>query len=372
MKSITYQTTNVVGAALFAAAMALPSSQTAFAEAAPESSIVSFKYLNYEDSQPGQERVSVNAYSVMGMVPIAGKWSISTTYTNDSVSGASPDAHSTVVSGASKMTEKRQAVDLSVTRYLSKGSVTLGSTYSTEHDYISRSYSAQESISTDDKNTTFTFGGSYTNDTINPTIDKASFYDRKSYSGMIGVTQVLTKEDIVQVNLGYASGKGDYNDHYKLFDLRPDKRESKTFMTRWNHHFDRRDGTARLSYRYYTDSFGINAHTFGLEYVQPLPHEWTVTPLFRFYSQTAANFYLPTSDPLTTLPSYYSLDQRLSAFGATSIGIKVEKKIAKEWLVDVKYESYEQRPEWSISGGGDKGLLPFYARSIQVGLSRHF
>ncbi len=372
MKSITYPSTNVVGAALFAAAIALPASQTAFAEAVPESSIVSFKYLNYQDSQPGQERVGVNAYSIMGMVPIAGKWSISTTYTNDSVSGASPDAHSTVVSGASKMTENRQAVDLSVTRYLPKGSVTLGSSYSTEHDYVSKSYSAQESITTEDKNTTFTFGGSYTTDTINPTIDKASFYDRKTYSGMIGVTQVLTKEDIVQVNLGYASGKGDYNDHYKLFDLRPDKRESKTFMTRWNHHFDRRDGTARLSYRYYTDSFGINAHTFGMEYVQPLPHEWTVTPLFRFYSQTAATFYLPTSDPLATLPSYYSLDQRLSAFGATSIGVKVEKKIAKEWLVDARFESYEQRPEWSISGGGDKGLLPFYARSIQVGLTRHF
>ena len=371
MKSVTNQTTNVIGAALFAAAMALPYSQTAFAEAAPEGGIVSFKYLNYQDSQPGQERVGVNAYSVMGMAPIAGKWSISTTYTNDSVSGASPESHS-VVSGASKMHDNRQAVDLSLTRYLSKGSVTLGSSYSKENDYISRGYSAQESISTENKNTTFTFGGSYTTDTINPTIDKASFYDKRSYSGLIGVTQVLTKQDIVQLNIGYSSGKGYYTDPYKLFDLRPDKRESKTVMTRWNHHFDRRDGTTRISYRYYTDSFGINAHTFGLEYVQPLPHEWTVTPVFRFYSQTAATFYLPTSDPLTTLPSYYSMDQRLSAFGATTIGIKVEKKIAKEWLVDAKFESYEQRPEWSLSGGGDTGLLPFYARSIQVGLTRHF
>jgi hypothetical protein len=371
MKSITYPSTNVVGAALFAAAIALPASQTAFAEAAPEHGIVSFKYLNYEDRQPDQDRINVNAYSVMGMTPIAGKWSISTTYTNDSVTGASPEHHSTL-SGAS-MKESRQAIDLSVTRYLPKGSVTLGSSYSAEHDYISRGYSAQESISTEDKNTTFTFGGSYTTDSINPTNDKQSFYDKKSYSGMIGVTQVLTKDDIVQLNLGYTSGKGYFNDPYKLFDQRPDKRESKTFMTRWNHHFDRRDGTTRLSYRYYTDSFGINAHTFGMEYVQPLPHEWTVTPLFRYYTQTAATFYLPYfPDAGATLGSYFSLDQRLSAFGATSIGIKVEKKIAKEWLVDARFESYEQRPEWSISGGGASGILPFYARSIQLGLSRNF
>ena len=110
-----------------------------------------------------------------------------------------------------------------------------------------------------------------------------------------------------------------------------------------------------------------------MEYVQPLPHEWTVTPLFRYYTQTAATFYLPYfPDAGATLGSYFSLDQRLSAFGATSIGIKVEKKIAKEWLVDARFESYEQRPEWSISGGGASGILPFYARSIQLGLSRNF
>ena len=80
----------------------------------------------------------------------------------------------------------------------------------------------------------------------------------------------------------------------------------------------------------------------------------------------------PTERTLATLPTNYSLDQRLSAFGATSIGIKIEKKIAKEWLADARIESYEQRPEWCLSGGGDTGLLPFYAGSIQLGLSRHF
>ncbi len=372
MKSVTKETTNVIGAALFAAAISLPLSQSVFAEAAPERGIVSFKYLNYKDSQPDQERVSVNAYTVMGMAPIAGKWSISTTYTNDSVSGASPEYNSHIVSGASKMKDHREAVDLSITRYFPIGSLTLGSSYSKENDYISRSYSAQQSISTEDKNTTFTYGGSYTSDTINPTVNKDLFYDKRIVSGMIGLTQVLTKRDIVQLNLGYSRAKGYNSDPYKLFDERPEQRESKTVMTRWNHHFDGKDGTSRLSYRYYTDTFGINAHTFGIEYVQPLPKEWTVTPLVRFYSQTAANFYRPGfPDASADLPTYYSLDQRLSAFGAVTIGIKLEKKIAKDWLVDAKIESYQQRAEWSIAGGGDTGLARFSARSIQLGLSRN-
>ena len=379
MKSITKKSTNVIGAALFAAAMALPSSHSAFAEAAPERGIVSFKYLNYEDSQPDQDRIKVNAYSVTGMAPIAGKWSISTTYTNDSVSGASPDFKpkdfKPIISGASPIKENRQSVDLSLTRYFSNGALTLGSSYSKENDYISRSYSAQQSISTEDKNTTFTLGGSYTTDTINPNYkdDHTIFYDKRVVSGLIGVTRILTKQDIVQCNIGYSRGKGYYSDPYKLYDERPDKRESKTVTTRWNHHFDRQDGTSRISYRYYTDTYGIKAHTFGVEYVQPLPNEWTVTPLVRFYSQTAANFYLPNfSDTGQDLPTYYSLDQRLSAFGAFTIGLKVEKKIAKDWLVDAKYESYEQRQEWSLSGGGDASIPPFKARSIQLGLSYNF
>lgn len=389
MKSLPTKKTHVVGAALFAAAMALPLSNTAFAEAAPERGIVSFKYINYEDSQPDADRMSINAYTVSAMAPIAGKWSISTSYTYDSVTGASPDYHSYIkddmLSGASPIREQRYAGDLSVTRYLPQGSVTVGSSYSEENDYISRGYSAQASISTENKNTTVTFGGSYTTDTINP--NRSDFLGitlaKRSVGAMVGVTQVLTKRDIVQLNLGYSKGRGYFNDPYKQYDERPDRRESKTVMTRWNHHFDAIDGTSHLSYRYYTDTFGIRAHTFGLEYLQSLPNEWTVTPSVRFHSQTAADFYLPVdpADPGRDIyvasffplsPGLISLDQRLSSYGALTLGIKVSKRIAKDWLVDLKYENYEQRARWSMTGGGDHGLAPFSATFVQAGLSKEF
>lgn len=385
MKSVPTKKRNIIGAALFAAAMALPSAHPAFAEAAPEKGIVAFKYLNYqdEDTNPDFDRVKVNAFSVMGMAPIAGKWSITTTYTNDSVSGASPTEHTqystNFISGASKITEKRQAVDLGVTRYFPRGTVTLGQSYSTENDYISRSYSVQGSLSTEDKNTTFTAGGSYTTDTINPTGQTDIFgnqteYDKRSVAGLLGVTKVLTKKDIVQLNLGYSKGRGDFTDHYKGWDIRPDRRESRTVMTRWNHHFDGSDGTSRLSYRFYTDTFGIRAHTVALEYVQPVANDWTVIPSARYSSQTASDFYYPTPADGVIAPTgtYYSLDQRLSAFGALTLGIKVEKRIAKDWLVDAKYENYQQRADWCLTGGGDKELAHFNARFIQLGVSRQF
>ena len=387
MKPVPTKKTHVIGAAIFAAAMALPFSSNAFAEAAPEKGIVAFKYLNYKDSQPGFDRMDINAYTVSAMAPIAGKWSISTSYTYDSVSGASPHFHTHMmdeVSGASKIPERRNAGDLSVTRYLSKGSLTAGTSYSEENDYISRGYSAQGSISTEDKNTTFTLGGSYTTDSINSSNGLAENKEKRTIGALAGVTKILTKRDIVQLNVGYSNARGYLNDPYKDLEQRPDRRETKTVMTRWNHHFDGLDGTSHLSYRYYTDSFGIRAHTFGLEYLQTLPNDWTVTPSVRFSSQTAANFYFPTNpadDPTMVPPeaealffagSYVSLDQRLSAFGSLTLGIKVKKRIAKDWIVDVKYENYEQRAGWCLTGGGDAGLAPFSATFIQLGLAREF
>ncbi|NTV99355.1 MAG: DUF3570 domain-containing protein [Chlorobiaceae bacterium] len=376
MTTIPTRKKTAIGAALFAAALSLPFSHSAFAEAAPEKSIIAFKYLNYQDWQPDQDRVGVNAYSVSATVPIAGKWSITTGYVYDSVSGASPSYHSVIISGASTH-DTRQAVDLGITRYFSKGSITAGVSYSEESDYISRSISLQGSLMTEDKNTTVTLGGSYTSDTINPNNEIVENEKKNTWAGLVGLTQVVSKNDIVQLNFGYSSGEGYYDDPYKWEDFRPRERNSTTFMTRWNHHFDGSDGTSRLSYRYYTDSFGIGSHTLALEYVQPVKGGWTFTPEARYYSQTAADFYIPF-DPLNpdfpvhpSLP-FGSYDQRLSAFGAITLGIKVEKEIAKDWLVDVKFNYYMQRADWCLTGGGDKGLEPFNFRSIQVGISKKF
>ena len=148
MGSFSTTTSTVLGAAFVTAALALPSLQFANAEAPPERGVVSFKYLHYQESQDivsqtgsntniintvsgassvaasgssgssgSQDRIGVNAYSVGALVPVAGKWSLGTTYTSDSVSGASPTYHS---SGLTSMKDLRRAVDVQLTRYFSR------------------------------------------------------------------------------------------------------------------------------------------------------------------------------------------------------------------------------------------------------------
>ena len=402
MASASKTTSAFLGAALVSAAMALPSVQFAYADAPPERGTISLKYLNYQDSQTGdtavtagmsRDRIAVNALSMMVVAPIAGEWSIGASFMEDSITGASPAYHSSgfpatkAVSGASG--ELRHAGDLNLTRYLSKGSVTFGTSYSKESDYISRGASLQGSLSTEDKNTTFTLGGSFSDDTIkldapNVVAVKKRDGDEQKHvvAGLFGVTKVLSKSDIVQFNLGYSNGTGYFTDPYKDPDNRPRDRNNTTVLTRWNHHFNGTDGTARLSYRYYTDTFGIRAHTLGAEYVQPLQNSWTLTPLFRLYIQSEADFYVSASDAEKADPSratqppagdlYYTEDQRLSAFGALTASVKISKQLNKDWLVDLKLEKYEQRENWGLNGKGDPGVAAFHAQSVQAGVSREF
>jgi hypothetical protein len=365
-----------VGAALLSAAMALPGVRVAQAESAPERGQVSFKYLDYREHQPGQDRVTVRAPSVMFLAPLSGAWSVTGTYVYDAISGASPAYHTRQLT---PLEDRRRAYDLGLTRYFDGGTLTLGTSYSKESDYLSRGYSLQGSVYADAaKNTTYNFGVAFTDDTIAPGF--GGIHEKKRVTDlMVGVTQVLTRRDIAQFNLGYSRGRGYFSDPYKFFDARPDKRNHATLFARWNHHFDATDGISRLSYRYYRNTWAVRSHTFGAEYIQPLGAGWKLTPSLRYYTQTEAKFYLPTdpaSVPGPTLPAAwmteYSEDQRLSAFGAVTYGLKLAKQLDADWLLDIKLEKYKQREKWGLSGNGDAGLAPFDARSIQVGVTRFF
>ena len=371
-----------VGAALLSAAMSLPLAvETAHAELAPERGLIGIKHLDYQESQgalndqPAVSRIHVNADQFLVVAPISGEWSLSGTYTADTISGASPASYT---APPVKMHDKRHALSADATRYFPNGTVAVGANVSSETDYLSRGISVNVSRSNESKNTTWNAGISVSNDDIHSNI---AVLNESKHIGdlLVGVTQVLTINDIVQLSLGVSKGSGYFSDPYKANDNRLRDRDKNTTMLRWNHFFASTQGTARSSYRYYTDSWSIKAHTLDVEYVQPLTNGWTVTPLLRLYTQSAASFYVDSPENYSPSPfgtyfasTYYSEDQRVAAFGARTFGLKVAKQLDADWLVDVKYENYGQRASWRMFGTGSPNLATFDARSIQIGISRQF
>ncbi len=374
--SLLSNTTQTVGAALITAAMSLPLAAPAFAEGVPDRALISLKYLDYLDSQPDVDRIKVHSTALKVMVPIAGKWSVGGTITTDGISGASPAYHNLALR---KMQDRRNAFDTDVTRYFQNASITVGANVSNESDYLSRGLSIQGSWLSENRNTTWTAGVSGNKDAINPNNRLVVGEKKEVYEIFMSVSQVLTPTDIVQFNLGSYRGRGYFSDPYKVSDNRPDSRNSTTLSARWNHRIDTTNGTLRTNYRYYSDSWRIKAHTVGLEYVQSLPHSWTVTPLVRLYTQSASGFYVdadPSAFPFVPNPPqdavYFSLDQRLSGFGAHTFGLKIAKQFNDDWAMDIKFEQYTQRASWRLFGSGSVDLQPFYARSFQLGVARQF
>jgi hypothetical protein len=371
---------------LVLAAMALPGvwSSSAHADSAPEHGLVGLRFLNYQDSQPGWKRVTVNTPSFLLVAPVGSEWGVEASASFDHVSGATPRYHSNV-SGASTMDDERKAGDLKVTRYFQRASLSLGGAYSTEHDYLSRAFSLAGTLSSDDNNTTWNAGFGHAGDKIDPTdggYDGNVADQRKRTNDFIaGVTQAVTGDDLVQANLTHSRSTGYLNDPYKALDARPSERRQTALLLRWNHHFAGDGSTLRSSYRAYNDSWQVKASTLQFEWVKPVGGGVSLTPLLRYYTQSAASFY---ADPVydTTLgepypvgwraDSFNSLDQRLSAFGAFTLGLKLQWAVDELWTVDLKGEAYQQRGEWRAGGEGSKGLEPFKARMLQVGISRKF
>ncbi len=337
-----------LGAALLSAAMALPCViSTANAESAPEKGTLSFKYLNYKESQQTSsdalggygradsksgasaydERILVKATSSSLVVPLNSEWSMSGTLITDAISGASPAYHTQALS---YLKDFRRAVDTSLTRYLPNGILTVGMSHSGENDYVSRAASLLATRSSENKNTTWTAGIAINRDQINPVNQIVFNETKRSSEVLLGVTQVFTMNDIVQFNMGYYKGQGYFSDPYKIYDERPRDRTQQKFQTRWNHYFNDLNATSRLAYRYYTDSWGIRSHTLDAEWVQQIGNGWSAAPAVRYYSQTAAKFYVEVDPSILPFPpsppanaKYFSEDQRMSAFGGLTLGMKL-------------------------------------------------
>jgi hypothetical protein len=383
-------------AALSCAALALPgmvalAPQHSMAQQIPENGSLSVRYLRYKDAQPGLDRITVSQPSVHLVVPIAGQWSVEASAEHDGVSGATPRAYS-VRSSASRMEDKRTGTSLKVTRYFSRGALSVNVASSDEDDYASRGFGLSGSYSSDSKNTTLSLGLGAARDTIRgPEESPVVWGDKRINEVSLGLTQIVSANDIMQFTYTRNEGQSRnmrasssaYNDPYRLVDRRPLFRNQDIFLVRWNRHFKRTDAALRMAYRYYADTFNIRGHSFEADWVQPVSPKLTLTPSVRYYTQNSAAFYFDPdpNSPVAQVPlalftftsdRYRSVDHRLSAFGAVTLGLKASYQIDKDWLVDGKLESYQQRNDWRMGGDGSPGINPLRASVLQIGITRNF
>ncbi len=238
--------------------------------------------------------------------------------------------------------------------------------YSEEHDYVSYGGALNYSLDLNEKNTTVNLGWSHDWDRILPYagtyLDQARGKD--SDKVLVGVTQLVGPKTTFTANFTFGDSQGYLNDPYRgvvfsdypqfdpnnisLFaENRPRHRETYSLYLSLTQFVTPLHGSAELSYRPYTDSYGITSHTVELAWYQKIGRHFTLSPSFRYYQQNAADFYGTQfagdpSNPFdpTPLPTYYSSDYRLSSMETFTYGLSLTAK-ATDWLwFDLGYRRY--------------------------------
>ncbi len=78
----------------------------------------------------------------------------------------------------------------------------------------------------------------------------------------------------------------------------------------------------RSYYRYYTDNWGVTSHTASLETPFKITPFVSISPFYRYYIQTAANFFGAYATH-TAADKYYSSDYDYSAFTSNYAGVNL-------------------------------------------------
>ena len=115
--------------------------------------------------------------------------------------------------------------------------------------------------------------------------------------------------------------------------------------------------TVRTFYRYYFDDWEIKSHTASIEVPVKLSDKFTLYPSYRYYNQTAADYFAPYEGHLSTA-EFYSSDYDLSKYTANQFGFGVsytdiftKLHVWKMGLksIDLKFYQYDRDTTFSSS-----------------------
>ena len=150
---------------------------------------------------------------------------------------------------------------------------------------------------------------------------------RNSYSSSLSWSQIINQRlqlmfllDIVYQKgyLGLPFHRVYFNDNSLHEENLPDSRFKIPVGFRANY-FAGDKVIIRTFYRYYHDDWGINAHTFDIETPVKISPFLSVTPFYRYYNQSAADYFAPYQVH-TASDLYYTSNYDLSKFNSNFYG----------------------------------------------------
>jgi hypothetical protein len=356
----------------------------------------------YEDYKEEAGRIHIQTHGAYFSTELKSWLNIQGNIIYDSISGATPTgmpllhgetSFDHAFQSVQTVSDIRRAGSLQAALKTGNHTLTPQVSYSKESDYRSVGLSLGDAIDFNEKNTTLslgvshsfdqvlaiTHGGYWVGDQYFTSIPTAQ--DKDSTDAIIGLTQLLGPNDILSafLTLGYSHGflsdpykrvyfdsdgsyyidPGSYPHYYIVFpERRPDSKLREVLFLSYQHYFDKLNAGAELTYRFHHDDFGITAHTASFQWNQKIGKVFILSPLFRFHTQTAADFYNthfpgdPDYQDIMPIPEYFSADYRLSALDSFTYGASLSARIQEHVSLDVAFKRYEMIGRDSITFEG--------------------
>lgn len=272
--------------------------------------------------------------------------SMKSTFQVDGVTSATSRTHG---GGEGGLDEVRHEVGVGITQLLGSATLSVNGLYSTEHDYTSRTIATSMAYPFARNNTVVQLGLVRSWDQVAPQT-RTWTRDKDVWTLSAGLTQVLGKRLIAQVDGSYAENDGFLSDAYQVVTIlqnntvrtfepvHPDRRTRKAIGLRTNYKLAQ-PSALQLGYRYYWDDWDVTSHTVNALYQHRLPSGLILGVGVRSYLQSKAYFFKPEytePEPFMTVDSKlneaYSTELQFRAtFGGTSLqSIPVLSLLANE------------------------------------------
>ena len=342
--------------------------------------------------------MDITGESVLVRKKFSEKFSVEANYFIDKVSGASVD----VLSQASVIKDERKQKSLSLDYIHDKTQYNLSYTNSTERDYISNTTHFSLSQDMFGDLTTVSLGFTDSRDKVGenngsafkPVISWLGHATSRSYEG--GLSQIITKNLIMGATLEIITDQGLLSNPYRSIryadptvplgyslasQTYPKTHTSTAAEARAKYYLPFR-AAASVSYRYFTDTWGIRANTIELGYTQPIANKFILEGRLRHYSQSHANFY---SDlfPFVNSQNFVGRDRNLAASTNNTIGAKLTWAFAPEGFlifkrasatfdvsrIQFKYSDFCEIKDFNVTpagGGYAPGMEPLYSFNAMV------
>ncbi|MBN1240853.1 MAG: DUF3570 domain-containing protein [Gammaproteobacteria bacterium] len=338
--------------------------------------------------------VTIQGPSLLVRKQFAEKFSASANYYVDKVSSASID----VVTTASPYKEERTQYSVGLDYLHERWIMNLGLTTSDENDYSADTFNIGISQDFFGDLTTLSLGYSVGDDVVRRRGDSdfSDTVERQNYR--LGLSQILTRNLLMGLSLETITDEGFLNNPYRSVrfvdeqsavgysfepEVYPRTRTSDSAAVRARYHLPYR-AALHGEYRYYTDTWAIEADTFELGYTHPLDSGWIVEAKLRLYSQSAAEFYGDLF-PRSRFQNFMARDKELSEFESRTLRlgfaydvIRGGWKFVDRGTVNVAYDyivfDYADFRDLRESGDGVglEPLLSFDAHVFQVFMSFWF